>query len=107
MDYIEWDEDMRMDDARFEYGTDKYVKAGDGYVVKGKLVDAFGQIPGRSGVNDVFGGSPPKQFITDPRNLDERPIPSIANGLLDPSQYGENLGRGVGGVAIGSNEASA
>ena len=35
-------EDMRMDDARFEYGTDKYVKAGDGYVVKGKLVDAFG-----------------------------------------------------------------
>lgn len=88
MDYIEWDEDMRMDDAKVEYGTDHYVKAGDGYVVKGKLVDAFGKIPGGkapSGVNDVFGGSPPKHLIMDPRNLDERPIPSIAGGLLDPS----------------------
>ena len=44
MNYIEWDEDMRMDD-KVEYGTDHYVKHGDGYVVKGKFVDAFGKIP--------------------------------------------------------------
>lgn len=45
MDFVEWDDDMRMDD-KVEYGSSSYIKAGDGYVVKGKLVDAFGRIPG-------------------------------------------------------------
>lgn len=109
MQYIEWDEDMKFDDAKIEYGTNHYVKDGDGYVIKGKLVDAFGKIPGRApdGLNDVFGGSPPKQFIVDPRNNDERPIPSLANGIVDPRQFAENLERGVGGISLGNNEASA